>query len=951
MRGGLFILALVLLGLHIIEILTLGMSPAGSLVANSLQIIASGVATVAAWQAAQRGRGFSRRLWVLLGCGMAIWGAANTGWMYYESALHTEPPIGSVIRFLFDAQFFFFAVALFVNQDEDSPRFQVESVLDSIQIGIVFFFIFLGLYLIPAQYLDHSRALARELTIMLAEDLAVVIVAVIQAARARTKEAQNLYKAFALYLIFYGACAAGANYQQFIRPTPTGNWFDLLWTIPLLAAALWAARWNSTEGERVPARKRRRTITEMILSNATFALAPLIVLLQIAQLGPGWKVLKFSLLGVSILCFALQLGLSEFRALKNSEAVRMHALAMDSSVDGMTIVNAQGVHVYANSAFAKMMGHDSSEAMIGKQWQEVTHSLDRDRLVPEIREGLQKDGRWFGPVSMVHKDGSMFSAEMAVTLLPDGSTVCVSRDVTDKKSAELARAEAETKYKMIIERVAAISYIAELGVDGIWHFVSPQVEDILGYTPEEWLAHSRDWIKCVPQEDHAVIWAAEEASLRDEQFQAEYRIIRKDGKVVWVSDTAVVVTAGNDRHPMMEGIIVDITERKQMETQLQQSHRMEAVGRLAGGIAHDFNNLLTIMKGYAELALNRPGIPAGVQGDVRQIGDAAERASALVRQLLAFSRRQVLQPKALDLNANVQSLETLLRRLLGEDIEMVTACSADAGTIKADPSQIEQVVMNLVVNARDAMASGGRLTIETSNVELDDVYAGEHASVKAGHYVMLAVSDTGVGMDSETQAHIFEPFYTTKSGGRGTGLGLSTVYGIVKQSGGYIWVYSELGLGSTFKVYLPRVEGATAGPVEKKEHIAALPGTETILLVEDEVGVRELAEVLLKQQGYKVLTAADTDDALRIAAERSGEIHLLLTDVVMPVLSGRELAKKITARYPQTRVLYMSGYTDNVIATGGVLEPGVAFLQKPFTPKGMAAKVREVLDAPISVKQ
>jgi len=950
MPRNLYLLALAIVGLQVVEILTLGMSPAGSLAGNTLQITASVMAAVAAFQAAMRGRDFSRRVWILIGCGMAIWGVANAGWMYYEYSLHIEPPIGSATRFLFDAQFFFFAVALFVNQDEDSPRFQMESVLDSIQIGIVFFFIFLGLYLIPAQYLDHRQGLARELSIMLLEDLAVVTIALVQAARARTEESQKLYRAFAWYLIFFGVCAAGANYQQYAQALPTGSWYDLAWTVPLLVAALWAASWKGAPHEHESIRPRRQNLAGMILTNATFALAPLIVLLQIAQLGSEYRALRFSLLGVSILCFAARLGLAEFRASRNSEAVRLHALAMDSSVDGMTIVSADGRHIYVNSAFARMMGHESPQDMLGKRWQDVTHPNDLERMEPEIRAELREKGRWFGPLTMNHKDGSTFSAEMAVTVLPDGSSVRVSRDVTDRKSAEIARAEAETKYRMIIERVAAISYIAELGIDGLWHFVSPQVEDILGYSQAEWLADSRNWIKHVPPEDHPVIRAAEEASLREEQFQAEYRIIRKDGKVVWVSDTAVVVQ-GSDRHPLMEGIIVDITERKQMETQLQQSHRMEAVGRLAGGIAHDFNNLLTIMKGYAELALNRPGISTGVQGDVQQISDAAERASALVRQLLAFSRRQVLQPKALDLNASVKNLETLLRRLLGEDIEMVTAFSADTGTIKADPSQIEQVVMNLVVNARDAMPNGGRLTIETTNVELDEVYAGEHASVKAGNYVMLAVSDTGVGMDAETQLHIFEPFFTTKGGGRGTGLGLSTVYGIVKQSGGYIWVYSEPAKGSAFKVYLPRVEGATAVPAERKEKVAALPGTETILLVEDEVGVRELAEELLKQQGYDVLTAKDTDDAQNIATRRAGKIHLLLTDVVMPGMSGRELAKQITSRYPQTRVLYMSGYTDNVIATGGVLEGGMAFLQKPFTPRGMAAKVREVLDAPLPVKQ
>jgi CheY-like chemotaxis protein len=310
-----------------------------------------------------------------------------------------------------------------------------------------------------------------------------------------------------------------------------------------------------------------------------------------------------------------------------------------------------------------------------------------------------------------------------------------------------------------------------------------------------------------------------------------------------------------------------------------------------------------------------------------------------------------LQPKPLDLNAIVESLDKLLNRLMSADIHMRTACSANIGTVKADPAQIEQVIMNLVVNARDAMPSGGRLTIETANVDLAANYARDHVTVKPGPYVMLAVSDTGVGMDSETQAHIFEPFYTTKGSGRGTGLGLSTVYGIVKQSGGYIWVYSEPGKGTTFKVYLPRVEEPLEAAPAKSESAMDRKGSETVLVVEDEEAVRELARTILADQGYSVLVAGSATDAEQIAAKGSREIHLLLTDVVMPGVSGRELARRITARNGKMQVLFMSGYTDNVIAHGGVLEAGVAFLQKPFTPRALTNKVRELLDRPVSAKK
>jgi len=401
----------------------------------------------------------------------------------------------------------------------------------------------------------------------------------------------------------------------------------------------------------------------------------------------------------------------------------------------------------------------------------------------------------------------------------------------------------------------------------------------------------------------------------------------------------------------MEGLIVDITDRKVLENQLLQARKMEAVGRLAGGVAHDFNNLLTIIKGYVEMAMQRCLDRPELHRDIRRIEEAADRAVTLVRQLLAFSRKQVLRPKILDLNAIVVNLDQLLRRLMNENIDMKTFVSKDIGAIKADPGQVEQVIMNLVVNARDALPNGGRILIETSNVDLDSAYTLDHTVVRPGPYVLLAVTDTGIGMTADTVAHIFEPFYTTKESGRGTGLGLSTVYGVVKQSGGYIWVYSELGKGTTFKVYLPRVkDDVQVSPAAETPAFTARRGHETILLVEDEPAVRELTQMVLSERGYRVIEALTPEDAERLAGNNGAEIHLLLTDVVMPGISGRELAKRLTGRYPNLRVLYMSGYTYNVIAQDGTLEEGISFLQKPFTPQVLTQKVREALDRPVSVK-
>ncbi|MGH9775979.1 MAG: PAS domain S-box protein [Candidatus Acidiferrales bacterium] len=389
---------------------------------------------------------------------------------------------------------------------------------------------------------------------------------------------------------------------------------------------------------------------------------------------------------------------------------------------------------------------------------------------------------------------------------------------------------------------------------------------------------------------------------------------------------------------------LDVTDRKQLEAQLRQAQKMEAVGRLAGGIAHDFNNLLMVIQGYTELLVENLEGETSLRRHAEQIHQAAERAAGLTRQLLAFSRKQVLAPKVLNLQAVVSDMEKMLRRLIGEDIELVTVNPPGPWQVRADRSQIEQVILNLAVNARDAMPRGGKLTIETSNVELDHSYAQRHAIVTPGEYVMLAVTDTGCGMDADTQARIFEPFFTTKEKGKGTGLGLATVYGIVKQSGGYIWVYSEIVKGTTFKVYLPRVQEAVSPNEQKKEAASPRHGSETILLVEDEAGVRALAREYLQSSGYTVLEARNGAEALEIAAKHGSEIHLLLTDVVMQGISGRELAENIQKLRPSAKVLFMSGYTDQAIVHHGILAPDTVLLQKPFTLNALSHKLREILD-------
>jgi signal transduction histidine kinase/ActR/RegA family two-component response regulator len=410
-----------------------------------------------------------------------------------------------------------------------------------------------------------------------------------------------------------------------------------------------------------------------------------------------------------------------------------------------------------------------------------------------------------------------------------------------------------------------------------------------------------------------------------------------------VSIAPVFDEAGRCTH--LVGAVHDITERKKLEAQFRQAQKMESVGQLAGGIAHDFNNLLTVINGTAELAIAqlREGDP--LHDDLQEIHRAGERAASLTRQLLAFSRKQILQAQVLNLNTVVAEVETMLRRLIGEDIDLVVVPAEGLGSVKADPGQMEQMIANLAVNARDAMPKGGKLTIELQNVEIDEQYARQHGvAVLPGPYVMLAISDTGIGMDEATRGQIFEPFFTTKGPGKGTGLGLSTVHGIVKQSNGFIWVYSEVGQGTSFKIYLPQVaevaDGQRRGPT-----IASARGTETILVVEDVGGLRNLVKRMLESVGYTVLTATDGEDALRLLEDYKEPVHLVLSDVVMPTMGGRILAERFGRTRPEMKVLYMSGYTDDVVVRHGVLDEGMPFLGKPFTVVDLTRKVREVLDS------
>jgi PAS domain S-box-containing protein len=585
-------------------------------------------------------------------------------------------------------------------------------------------------------------------------------------------------------------------------------------------------------------------------------------------------------------------------------------------------------------------------------------------LGKSMREVLPAElaARFEAVYARAHESGEMQRAEYSLAVggterhfetriasIEGDRLVSLVREVTDRKRAEADLRRSFRLLREAQERYARASQVAKVG---LWDwdlatnemYVGPELKALLGFADQEIANRLEDWRGRIHPDDRERVMQAAESHLKEEvpQYEVEYRMLHKDGSVRWFLSRGVATRDAEGKAVRMVGADLDVTERHTLEVRLQQVHKMEAIGRLAGGIAHDFNNILGVILGHGQIVLSRLPANDSLRGRIETILAAADRAAGLTRQLLAFSRKQTIEPRVLDLNVLIAELSEILRRLVGEDIEVAFKPDRTLGRVRADHSQIEQVVINLAANARDAMPDGGRLLLETHNSELDGGYAREHAGARPGRYVALMVSDTGCGMSKEVLSHLFEPFFTTKEPGKGTGLGLATVYGIVKQSGGSIYAYSELGHGSTFKVYLPRVDAA----VERRTVSAPrrFQGSETVLVVEDEDSLREITRELLESNGYRVLVAKDGPAALEGAERFGGAIHLLLTDVVMPGINGRELARRLQARRPSLRVLYMSGYTDDAIARHGVLEPGTLLLSKPFTEELLTRRVREALD-------
>jgi PAS domain S-box-containing protein len=628
----------------------------------------------------------------------------------------------------------------------------------------------------------------------------------------------------------------------------------------------------------------------------------------------------------------------------------LYRTVVENSRDLIALLDPQGIVLYASPSYATVLGHDPAEH-VGTAIGNLVHPDDIPASAEALARAMRLRATATADARLLRADGEWTYVEGTISALVDvhgelQSILSTCRDASDRHEAQDELRQAELRYRTLVEQLPLITYVHPPDDRQPWTYFSPQLQAILGYEDADWQGDPGFYARILEPQDRARVLSTRAATTG--RLSLEYRVVGRDGRVVWVRDEAIVVRDLAGRALYVQGYLLDTTaereadrNRRVLEAQLLQSQKMEAVGRLAGGIAHDFNNLLTAITGYSELLLTGMEGEGEQARDVEQIRRAAAQAASMTQQLLAFSRRQVLQPKVMSLNDTIAEMEAMLRRLIGENIVLSTAPDPDLHATRSDLAQIEQVVLNLCLNARDAMPDGGRLEVRTANADLDDATA-RAAGTHPGPHVLLEVRDSGLGMDPETLEHAFEPFYTTKEQGKGTGLGLATVLGIVQQSGGGIAVETAPGQGTTFRIYLPAVGDALTrddAATDRPER-----GHETILLVEDESIVRELVARVLGTHGYAVIEAADGEEALAIA-QAEPTIDLLLTDVVMPGISGRELAERLAASRPELRILYMSGYTDEAIVHHGVREGEAEFIAKPFTPDALARKVRGVLDA------
>jgi len=940
-RRYLLFTAIALLAAHAAVLKWLGDAWPGPILSDLVQLCIGILVLVACLQATRRSQVFGRLFWKLAAIALALWCVGQALGAYYGSYLNLPTKNLWFVDIFYVAWPAPLVMCLFLDTEEDQEGADWRLLLDFAQVAIVFVLIYFYFSTLSAQGTAWSTY-----RLSVATDGLVTAAFLGRALSLRNDPARKLYLGIGLF-----RAVAFLTDMYFVLGLPeqaNGAWFDLIWSVPWLIPLLTAMYW--TEAPKTRAQQRSLKRPRQLLAHMLPLIFPVLVVAMAASLAPIQ--LKIAALAVllSLATSYARLLLTHDELQRSSQALRNHHELLNAIIEGTSsatyVKDLRGKYLLINSAGASFFGKNPSE-ILGKDDAELfspepAHQImgrDQEIIAAGTVQTYEEDAVTSDGVTRTYLStkGPLRDAQGRIAGL-----VGSSLDITDRYRAIEALSESEERFRTIFD--GSPIGMAVIGKDGGIVASNKACREMLELREED-LGNVTIFDELTHPDDRAADAAQFQQLIRGEieYDRREKRYILRDGRRVFADLHLYLIRDKKGATRYIIGISVDITDRKSLEGQLRQAQRMETIGRLAGGVAHDFNNLLMVIKGYCDLLLESEKTGEGLQ-QLEHISKAADQAASLTRQLLAFSRKQVMQPKIFNLNTLVWNAEKMLRRLISEDVEMITAASKNLGVIKADPGQMEQVILNLVINARDAMPGGGKLTLETANVEFDANYAHSHLGAQPGHYVMLSVTDSGVGMDEETQSHIFEPFFTTKELGKGTGLGLSMVYGIVKQSGGYIWVHSEVGKGSSFRVYLPRV-------FENEQEIAStlpashsLRGEETILLVEDDPLVRGLAIEILKSRGYTVLVADRPEVALEICRQHADRIHLLLTDVIMPGMNGNQLAGEVVKMRPEIGVLFMSGYADTTVMRNGNFGQVSSFLQKPFSPTVLGRKVREMLD-------